>query len=222
MRFSYNLDQPFQCTDLHNPASWDLAHVRSAPVRREYEQIVVRLLHAMKFMKIIGAEDALRPAVSVADIYSSHEGLLLDYESALTRQMSPGAVKELRTTCAAPDSTQSDDIADSSRPTNLNGYYNCSAHFLWIGDRTRQLDCAHVEYFSGLENPIGIKIGPSMRPDELAPLLTKLNPRKEIGKLTLITRLGTKNVESHLPKFIQEVRAAGQTVVWVCDPMHGK
>lgn len=130
------------------------------------------------------------------ELYTSHEALFLDYETTLTRNL------------VSPLSGQ-------------KAWYNVGAHFLWIGDRTRQPDGAHVEYMKGLENPIGIKVGPSTVPEQLVDLLNTLNPRKEIGKVTLITRFGADAVETCLPQHIRAVRDAGHIPVWVCDPMHG-
>merc|ERR1719461_2057148 len=128
--------------------------------------------------------------LSTVDIYTAHEGLILDFESALTR--------------------------------NVQGkWYNTSAHFCWIGDRTRQLDHAHVEYFRGLENPIGIKVGPSSDPKELVEVLKVVNPDNLVGKVVLITRLGAEKVRKLLPPVIQAVCDAKLNVVWQCDPMHG-
>jgi len=133
-------------------------------------------------------------------MYTSHEGLLLPYEEALTRPI-----------------TNYGTVPGSSRYK----YYNSGAHFLWIGDRTRQLDGAHVEYFAGIDNPIGIKVGPTSDPAELVQLLAKLNPHHELGRITLITRCGASKVDDILPKFIEAVKASGSPVVWSCDPMHG-
>src|SRR5689334_11634722 len=132
------------------------------------------------------------PQVRETDFYTSHESLLLPYEEALTRV----------------DSTTGD-------------WYACSAHFLWIGDRTRQPDGAHVEFMRGVRNPIGMKVGPSIEPDELLRLVETLNPDNEPGRLTLISRMGADKVGSRLPLLIRAVERAGQKVVWLCDPMHG-
>lgn len=133
-------------------------------------------------------------------VFTSHEGLFLHYEEALTK---PWRLENTR---------------DPNEPTK---WFNSSAHFVWIGDKTRQLDGAHVEYFRGLENPIGIKIGPSIKIDEIFPLLEILNPEKEIGKVTLITRLGEDKVPEILGELIETVKGSGHTVVWQCDPLHG-
>lgn len=152
-------------------------------------------------MRTVGADTAAQ--LETVDLFISHEGLLLEYEQSLTRRLRhPGAHAH-------------------SSDSDGKGWYNTSAHFLWIGDRTRQLDGAHVEYFRGLENPIGIKVGPSMEGDELVRLLDIVNPKKEVGKVTLITRYGEKNVEDMLGPHIEAVKASGHVVIWQCDPMHG-
>jgi hypothetical protein len=153
-------------------------------------------------MKTVGADTAAQ--LETVELFTSHEGLLLEYEQSLTRYLHHPGVR--------PPSNEDD---------NGKGWYNTSAHFLWIGDRTRQLDGAHVEYFRGLENPIGIKVGPSMKGDELVRLLDIVNPKKEIGKVTLITRYGEGKVEDMLGPHIDAVKGSGHVVVWQCDPMHG-
>jgi 3-deoxy-7-phosphoheptulonate synthase len=185
----------FAFADLHKPHAWNLDHVRSGDTRKEYQAIVDRLTEAMDFMHTIGADSL--PSLSHVDLYTSHEGLLLDYESSLTRQLVSPATGEKK-------------------------WYNTGAHFLWIGDRTRQPDGGHVEYMKGIENPVGIKVGPSTNPDDLPIILDAINPSKEIGKVTLITRYGAGNVEKLLPAHIEAVRKSGHIPVWVCDPMHGK
>jgi 3-deoxy-7-phosphoheptulonate synthase len=142
--------------------------------------------------------------VETADIFTSHEGLSLEYEQSLTRLL------------RHPPSITT---ADPASPDT--GYYATSSHFLWIGDRTRQLDGAHVEFFRGIANPIGIKIGPSMASDELVNLLNVVNPEREIGKVTLISRYGASKIANFLPAHIAAVQASGHIPVWQCDPMHG-
>jgi len=149
-------------------------------------------------MKTVGADTAVQ--LGSVDLFTSHEGLLLDYEECLTRKM------------ILP--------YDKGGPL-VESWYNTSAHFIWIGDRTRQIDGAHVEYFRGIANPIGVKVGPTMKADELVQLLDIVNPNKEIGKVTLITRYGHEKIEAHLPTHIQAVQESGHVVVWQCDPMHG-
>ncbi|KAF8624964.1 hypothetical protein AX15_005606 [Amanita polypyramis BW_CC] len=193
---------------LHHPRDWSLAHVRSPSLRREFESIVASLSDALDFSRTIGVPESGawhafeqgggRGTVGEVDFYTSHEALMLDYEQALTRAFPiPGR---------SPEET---------------AHYNTSAHFLWIGDRTRQLDGAHVEYFRGIRNPIGVKVGPSMRNDELVQLLDILNPDKEFGRIVLITRYGAGKIADHLPGHIAAVQGSGHPVAWICDPMHG-
>ncbi len=174
--------------DLHHPQHWDLGFVRSSANRAAYEDIVDRIRDAIDFVESTGVRGTA--ALKTVELFCSHEGLLLDYESAFTEPVD-------------------------------DRWYNLGAHFLWIGDRTRQLDGAHVEYFRGLENPIGVKAGPSMEPEELVELITALEPANRPGRITVITRLGAERVAEALPHLIEAVMAAGRTVTWVCDPMHG-
>ncbi|KAI9481390.1 MAG: DAHP synthetase [Benjaminiella poitrasii] len=183
--------------DLHQPSQWNLSHVRSENVKREYETIVSQLSDSLDFMRTIGADkNGVPSALNSVDFYVSHESLLLDYETSMTRLM-------------------------SSPNNNEKKWYNVGTHFLWIGDRTRQPDGAHIEYIRGIENPIGIKVGPTTVPEQLVALLNTVNPTKEIGKVTLITRFGADKVEKFLPQHIEAVRKSGHIPVWVCDPMHG-
>ncbi|KAF8913497.1 DAHP synthetase [Mucidula mucida] len=182
---------------LHSPRDWSLSHVRSPSLRKEFETIVEGLSDALDFSRTIGAETSApyergggRGTLGEVDLYTSHEGLMLDYEEALTRGSS-------------------------------SDYYNTSAHFLWIGDRTRQIGGAHVEYFRGIRNPIGIKVGPSMAKDELVRLLDIVNPSKDIGRITLITRYGADKIDIHLAGHIEAVQKSQHPVIWICDPMHG-
>ncbi|OAJ41095.1 hypothetical protein BDEG_24741 [Batrachochytrium dendrobatidis JEL423] len=194
--------------DLHHPESWNLQHkawslehVRNPDVRKEYQEIVGHLQDALDFMQTIGADND--PSAKTVDLFMSHEGLLLEYESQLTRKHVP-LINDKHTSASA---------------SKL--HYNLGTHFLWIGDRTRQLSGAHVEYFKGIENPIGVKVGPTMLPEELGPLLDILNPRREVGKVTLITRYGASKIKDFLPFHIEAVKKSGHKVVWCCDPMHG-
>ena len=143
-------------------------------------------------MRALGLTGENTPSLRETKFYTSHEALLLGYEEALTR-----------------------------RDSITGEYYATSGHMLWIGDRTRQPDGAHVEYFSGIRNPIGIKCGPSLASDDLLKLLDKLNPDNRAGRITLISRFGSDKVEEHLPRLVEAVKRSGQTVVWCCDPMHG-
>jgi 3-deoxy-7-phosphoheptulonate synthase len=172
-------------------------------------------------MRTVGADTAGQ--LQTVDLFTSHEGLLLEYEQRLTRRMrrpdvAPPVAPEFRKGSVATDSVSTEANSDDGK-----AYYNTSAHFLWIGDRTRQIDGAHVEYFRGIENPIGVKIGPTTSVSDLMALLRILNPKREIGKLTLITRYGTAKVRSLLPVYIRAVESSdyARTVVWQCDPMHG-
>ncbi|MGF1465740.1 MAG: 3-deoxy-7-phosphoheptulonate synthase class II [Sandaracinaceae bacterium] len=180
--------------DLHHPEYWDLSFLTNADLdadlRREYVQTSERLAEALRFMEALG-ETGVEELTRV-EIFTSHEGLNLLYESAQTRAVPRRA-----------------------------GYWDLTGHLLWIGDRTRQLDGAHVEFFRGVENPVGVKIGPSLEPVEIEPLLARLNPADEAGKIVLITRLGAGRAADLLPPLVEAVRAAGRRVLWVVDPMHG-
>ncbi len=198
--------------DLHSPMNWNLGHVQSMDIKAKYQRIVESITESLAFMKTVGADTASN-ALETVELYTSHEGLLLDYEQSLTRHLKhPTSTTTTRTTTTTTTPTS---------PPPSKGWYNTSAHFLWIGDRTRALDGAHVEYFRGLANPIGIKVGPSMSSDELTTLLDLVNPSREIGKVTLITRYGEHKIGSLLGAHIDAVARSGHTVVWQCDPMHG-
>lgn len=200
--------------DLHSPLDWGLGHVITPSIKEKYERIVNRVKDALRFMQTVGIDTDR--GVETVDVYTSHEGLLLEYEQALTRLLkTPSSA-----TTTAPTNEHNNHIPPPhSNP--LASYYATSAHFIWIGDRTRQLDGAHVEFFRGIANPIGIKIGPSMTPSDLTHLLDVVNPAREIGKVTLISRYGAAKIAAHLPAHIAAVQASGHTPVWQCDPMHG-
>ncbi|KAK4984412.1 Aromatic/aminoadipate aminotransferase 1 [Elasticomyces elasticus] len=206
--------------DLHRPLDWDLGHVQDPEVQAKYRRIVESITENLRFMQTVGADTAGQ--LETVDLFTSHEGLLLEYEAALTRRLRNPINR-------APSSSSHDNGFLSQTNQELfrvttaedSGWYNTSAHFLWIGDRTRQVDGAHVEYFRGLENPIGIKIGPTMADDELVKLLDIVNPNKEIGKVTLITRYGENKIGGILGGHIEAVKKSGHVVVWQCDPMHG-
>ncbi|PIL37598.1 hypothetical protein GSI_01292 [Ganoderma sinense ZZ0214-1] len=206
---------------LHHPKDWSLTHVRSPALREEFERITEGLSDALEFTRTIGlGKESLsyeqgggRGALGEVDFFTSHEGLMLDFEEAMTREF------------AIPSSLASrsaDADADGTRTPPPRAHYNTSAHFLWVGDRTRQLDGAHVEYFRGIRNPIGVKVGPSMQAGELVRLLDVVNPEREDGKVTLITRYGAGKVEECLPGQIRAVQESGHPVIWISDPMHGK
>ena len=178
--------------DLHQVHGWNLDFVKDSPQSERYNKMADRLDETLNFMTACGVTAENVPQLRETDFYTSHEALLPWYEEALTRQ----------------DSLTGD-------------WYDCSAHFLWIGDRTRQPDHAHVEFLRGVKNPIGMKVGPSTDPDDLIRNIDILNPANEPGRLTLITRFGAEKVEQGLPPLIRRVRDEGRSVVWSCDPMHG-
>ncbi|MGD9965318.1 MAG: class II 3-deoxy-7-phosphoheptulonate synthase [Hyphomonadaceae bacterium] len=178
--------------DLHNVHRWMVGFVADSPQGKRYQEIADRISEAIAFMEACGITPQSVPQVRHVDVYTSHEALLLGYEEAMTRV----------------DSTTGD-------------WYDTSAHFVWIGDRTRQPDGAHVEFARGIKNPVGLKCGPTLDPDELLQLIDILNPNDEPGRLTLICRFGADKVEAGLPKLVRAVTKAGRKVVWSCDPMHG-
>ena len=178
--------------DLSMVNSWNLDFVSNSSLGRHYQKIAAQIHCALEFIGACGIDSKRFPQLHQVDLYTSHEALLLGYETALTRR----------------DSLTGD-------------YYNCGAHLIWIGDRTRQLDGAHIEFARGVKNPIGLKVGPSCTKDEFLKLIEILNPENEEGRLVLITRFGSKKIEANLPKMVQAVKEAGINVVWSCDPMHG-
>ena len=178
--------------DLERVHQWTLGFIKDSPQGRRFEELAGRISETLEFMRACGITAENTPQLRTTTVYTSHEALLLGYEQAMTRL----------------DSTSGD-------------YYATSGHLIWIGDRTRQLDHAHVEYFRGIKNPIGMKCGPSLEPDNLLRLIDVLNPNDVAGRLTLICRFGSDKVEAHLPKLIRAVQKAGRKVVWSCDPMHG-
>lgn len=209
--------------DLHRPLDWGLGHVRDEKLQARYQRIVDRVTDSLRFLRTVGA-DPSGVGLSTVELFTSHEGLLLEYEEGLTRRLprpeydghGDGHAKS-----HTNGSTGSNDDYDDDNTDPATAYYNTSAHFLWIGDRTRSVTGAHVEFFRGLANPIGVKVGPSMTTPELTQLLHILDPRLETGKITLITRYGASKIRSLLPAHIAAVRASNHTVVWQCDPMHG-
>ncbi len=178
--------------DLHHVHRWNLGFVADSPASERYQHIAEQISEALDFMEACGVGPSTVASLRTVSFYTSHEALLLPYEEALTRV----------------DSTSGD-------------WYDTSAHQLWIGDRTRQPDGAHVEFCRGVKNPLGVKCGPSLTPEELIRLIDALNPANEAGRLTLICRFGAGNVEKHLPKLIRAVTREGRKVIWSCDPMHG-
>lgn len=203
--------------DLHRPLDWGLGHVQNPELQSKYSNIVASITDSLRFMRTVGADTAGQ--LQSVDMYTSHEGLLLEYEQSLTRRLKRPAF--------AQDPAQSDgQVAPKTKDAILDdgrAWYNTSAHFLWVGDRTRQLDGAHIEYFRGIENPIGVKIGPTTSTSDLMALLRTLNPNQEVGKITLITRYGASKVKALLPPHIRAVEDSEykRCVVWQCDPMHG-
>lgn len=192
--------------DLHSPLDWGLGHVITPSIKEQYSRIVNAVKDALRFMRTVGIDNDR--GVETADIYTSHEGLSLEYEQTLTRYLKNPTQRHTAT-------------ATGTTAQSSSAFYATSAHFLWIGDRTRQLDGAHVEFFRGIANPIGIKIGPSMSADELVRLLDVVNPTREVGKVTLISRYGASKITQFLPGHIAAVQASGHIPVWQCDPMHG-
>ncbi len=178
--------------DLSEVHRWNLDFIKDHPLGQKYEKLSDQIDKAMVFLGAAGITSNTTLQLRQTTVYTSHEALLLNYEEALTR---------------------TDSITDE--------WYNCSAHMLWIGDRTRELDGAHIEYFRGIKNPIGCKVGPSMKPTELVELIETLNPNNEEGRLTLIVRMGASNISSLYPPLLRAVRDAGKNVVWTIDPMHG-
>ncbi|KAJ3340245.1 hypothetical protein HDU93_007207 [Gonapodya sp. JEL0774] len=204
--------------DLHRADGWDLGleYVVEEGLRADYRRVLTALTDALDFMGTIGADDPMRQSsLSTVDIFVSHEGLSLEYEERLTRPAKSrfgGPNYDPRKRSPAP--------GEVSTPQPAT-FYNLGAHMIWLGDRTRQIDGAHVEYFRGIRNPIGIKVGPSMTPQELIRLLDIVDHEKEIGRVVLITRFGAGKVEGKLEPLVEAVREGGWKVVWCCDPMHG-
>jgi 3-deoxy-7-phosphoheptulonate synthase len=215
--------------DLHAPMDWSLGHVLDPTIRQKYAVITEKITDTLDMMKTIGLDTG--SGLEKVELYTSHEGLLLDYEQPLTRLFTHpknAIVPSVNMAESASNGTFPMRNRKTSLPTRLprppppnTGYYNTSAHFLWIGDRTRQLTHAHVEFFRGLSNPIGVKVGPTMLASELAPLLDIINPHREIGKVVLISRYGANKIAQYLPEHIKAVKESGHVVVWQCDPMHG-
>ncbi|MDE2355646.1 MAG: 3-deoxy-7-phosphoheptulonate synthase, partial [Alphaproteobacteria bacterium] len=178
--------------DLHNIHRWTLGFVDGSPQGARYRELSDKISEALTFMQAIGVTPQSHPDLSRVEFFTGHEALLLGYEEALTRV----------------DSTSGD-------------WYDVSAHLIWIGERTRQLDGAHVEFCRGVKNPIGLKVGPTLEPDELIALIDALNPEDEPGRLTLYGRFGSDKIGQRLPRLMRATRDAGRRVVWAIDPMHG-
>jgi 3-deoxy-7-phosphoheptulonate synthase len=178
--------------DLSRVHQWNQDFVASSRQGQRYEQVAGEIERALRFMKACGFDTESEPKLHEVDFYTSHEALILGYEEALTRQ-----------------------------DTLTGDWYDCSAHMVWIGERTRQLDGAHVEFARGIGNPVGVKLGPSSTAEEAVALCEALNPMRIPGRLTLVTRMGAGNVRTLLPPILRAVADAGHPVVWCCDPMHG-
>src|SRR5712691_13563773 len=177
--------------DLNQVHMWNQEFVASSPQGRRYEHLASEIERALRFMAACGIDLKDEPQLHQVDFWTSHEGLLLEYEESLTRR----------------DSLTGD-------------WYDCSAHLLWIGERTRQPDGAHVEFFSGVHNPLGCKLGPGATPEEVLELCERLNPERIPGRVTLVTRMGAEAVGDALPPLLRAVTTAAHPVAWVCDPMH--
>ena len=178
--------------DLHNIHRWTLGFVDGSPQGARYAELTDKISEALTFMGAIGVTPQSHPGLHQVEFFTCHEALLLGFEEAMTRV----------------DSTSGD-------------WYDVSAHLLWIGERTRQLDGAHIEFMRGIQNPIGLKVGPTLEPDELLALIDTLNPDDEPGRLTLYGRFGSDKIAARLPALMRATRAAGRQVVWAIDPMHG-
>jgi len=179
---------------LENVHRWALGFTKDKPIEAKYEQLADEIERTREILLAMGVDEKNTRPLQTTDFYTSHEALLLPYEEAFTRR---------------------DGLMETGN------VFATSAHFLWVGDRTRQPDHAHIEYLRGLYNPIGLKCGPSLEPDGLLRLIDLLDKRNEAGKLTLIGRFGSDKVEKHLPKLMRAVAGEGRKVIWMCDPMHG-
>lgn len=178
--------------DLHEVHRWNMDFVQGSALGDRYANLANRITETLAFMEACGITSSNTPAVHQTAFYTSHEALLLNYEEALTRQ----------------DSITGD-------------WYDCSAHMLWIGDRTRDVDGAHVEFLRGVKNPVGVKAGPTITADELLRLIDALNPTNEAGRLNVIVRMGADKIEKYFPELLRAVKREGRNVLWSIDPMHG-
>lgn len=178
--------------DLHRVHAWNQEFVASSSLGQRYEQVASGIDSALAFMQACGLSSDTEPKLRMVDLYTSHEALILEYEEALTRV---------------------DSLTDK--------WYDCSAHMLWVGERTRQTDGAHLEFLRGVHNPLACKLGPSASPQDAVAICETLNPERIPGRLTLISRMGTSKVAQSLPPLVEAVEEAGHPVVWACDPMHG-
>ena len=178
--------------DLHKVHKWNLDFVKEGKLGEKYQTLADKITETLEFMEACGITSANTPSINETTLYTSHEALLMNYEEALTRE----------------DSLTGD-------------WYDCSAHMLWIGDRTRDINDAHVEFLRGVKNPIGIKAGPTMTANGLIELLEKINPKNEEGRVNIIIRMGADKIHTEFPKLVQAVKKEGKNVVWSIDPMHG-
>jgi len=178
--------------DLKMVHTWNLGFIKKSPEAKKFKELEDKIADSLAFMEACGINSDFNRRLKTVNFWTSHEALLLPFEEAMTRV----------------DSTTGE-------------YHDTSAHFVWIGDRTRQLDGGHVEYCRGIKNPIGIKCGPTLKVDDLINLCNKINPQNEKGKITLISRFGHENVGKFLPKLIRGIKKEGLNVIWSCDPMHG-
>jgi 3-deoxy-7-phosphoheptulonate synthase len=178
--------------DLNRVHQWNLEFVASAREGHRYEELADGIDRALRFMAACGIDLDAEIQLHEVDFFTSHEALVLEYEEALTR-----------------------------RDSLTNDWYDCSAHLLWIGHRTHQLDGGHVEFLAGVKNPVGVKLGPEVTPDEAVALCRRLDPGREPGRLVLVSRMGADKVAGALPPLLRAVKRSGHPVVWLCDPMHG-
>jgi 3-deoxy-7-phosphoheptulonate synthase len=178
--------------DLSRVHAWNLEYLDESPEGQRYNALAGEIDRALRFMAACGIDLDAELQLHQVDFYTSHEALILGYEEALTRQ---------------------DSLTDD--------WYDCSAHLVWAGERTRQLDGAHIEFLSGIQNPVGVKLGPSVTPEEAVALCNRLNPGRQPGRLCFISRMGADRVAEALPPLLRAVQLSGQPVVWICDPMHG-
>jgi 3-deoxy-7-phosphoheptulonate synthase len=178
--------------DLSRVHAWNLEYVDASPEGRRYDALAAEIDRALRFMAACGIDLDAEHQLHQVDFYTSHEALILGYEEALTRR---------------------DSLTDE--------WYDCSAHLLWAGERTRQLGGAHIEFLSGIENPVGVKLGPTASPEEVVALCDRLNPSRRAGRLVLVSRMGADKIADALPPLLRAVNLTGHPVVWMCDPMHG-
>lgn len=179
-------------TSILNASQWDLDFINKSPQIDEYNDIINKIQKALSFIKTVDRKSSSLDQIELYEFFTSHEGLILEYEQALTRY----------------------DAIDKK-------YYDHSGHMIWVGDRTRSINGSHIEFVSGIENPIGIKLGPSIETNELIEIIKKVNPNNEKGKIILIARFGVEYIEAKLPQLINKINEKNLNVIWMCDPMHG-